>query len=107
MMSVFVRGLYTAMKTGYCDVIPSLSRLPVTDAGSLWRKREEDWWESTLSVEPRMMKYAEYVHEWEKGPVADVDEFERTLLGVCKGQIRENSARPEMAVGIVDETRVF
>ena len=82
MVSVVLRGLYAVMKDGYCELVPLLCTLPVSNTGRLWKTAEMNWWEQTSSQE--VVTYLEFLEKWNAGNVSRVDEYEKLLLVFCR-----------------------
>ena len=82
MVSVVLRGLYAVMKDGYCELVPLLCTLPVSNTGRLWKSTEMNWWEQMGSQE--VVTYLEFLEKWNAGNVSTVDEYEKLLLVFCR-----------------------
>jgi hypothetical protein len=84
MVSVVLRGLYCTMKDGYCELVPLLCTLPVSNTAQLWKTSDVQWREQAARVEREVLAYAEWTHEWNNGNVKVVDEYEKLLLVTCR-----------------------
>ncbi|CZR69467.1 uncharacterized protein PAC_19367 [Phialocephala subalpina] len=78
MVSVLLRSLYSAMKSGIGEYGLLLSSLPVSENQSRWEQVEE--------VDPkasRLVTYWDFCEDWNKGKVKTLDVYEMLLLRVC------------------------
>ncbi|KAL3418329.1 hypothetical protein PVAG01_10045 [Phlyctema vagabunda] len=90
--SVLLRGVYAILKTGYCDQVPLLEVLPVSTHGGMWKMAETNWWEETVSGRGLLHRYIDFVHEWNEGKVAYVEDYEKCLLVKTRGVGFDESA---------------
>ncbi|KAJ5923562.1 hypothetical protein N7454_008807 [Penicillium verhagenii] len=87
-MSLFIEGLYSVLKSGFCESVPTLSLLPFTAGGELWDATTDSSWLAkcqqggTLDV----VLYGDFTGAWEKGVVPNLNPFEKFLLTPCMGE---------------------
>lgn len=87
-MSIFLQGVYYAIKNGFCNRVPQMAGLPLTVRGELWEaKSEAEWMEATRGNQPDVLTYHDFVDVWDGGPVgSDVETFQKMLLVGCIGE---------------------
>ena len=84
LMSIFLKGIYYAIKNGFCDQVPAMQGLPLTVKGELWEaKSESDWMLATHGSQPDVITYHDFVLIWDGG---DVEGFQKMLLVACIGE---------------------
>lgn len=88
LMSVFLQGIYRAIKEGFCNHVPAMQGLPLTVKGELWdTKSESDWMQATRGSQPDVLTYHEFVVMWDGGSVGgDIEGFQKMLLVACIGE---------------------
>ncbi|KAF2003923.1 hypothetical protein P154DRAFT_74286 [Amniculicola lignicola CBS 123094] len=84
LMSVFLRGVYSCVKNGgMCHVVPVLSNMPVTVTREIgvggWGERKKE--DVTVAYEHFSLSWAAG-----RGKVEELSEWERLLLGACRGK---------------------
>ena len=87
-MSLFLRGFYHALKTGFCSTIPAMVDLPVSTRAVLWELQSPARWQLALkAAEPELIPYKDLSPKWEEGELDEnqMGGFERLLIVACKG----------------------
>lgn len=90
-MSLFVKGAWSCYtKDGMCDIVPVLSRLPLTDDMGLWSLDTTEWIGRGVLTEQsklRLTAYGDLVCGWKtKKSLEELDSSER-LLFACRKAI--------------------
>jgi hypothetical protein len=84
MMSVVLQSAYSAIRDGFCYLVPFLSSLPMSTNAGLWKASEYNWWQTANQPSSTILTYGEYVEEWNRGKVLEVDAYEKMLLVACR-----------------------
>lgn len=88
LMSLFLRGYYHALKTGFCSTIAAMADLPVSTRAVLWELESPARWQLALkAAEPDLIPYKDLTARWEEGELdgEEIGEFERLFIIACKG----------------------
>jgi hypothetical protein len=99
MISVFLRGAWSCVKTGgLCDQVGVLERLPVTHNARLWDLEEDMWTQEMTGIRcnETMIPYNEYSYGWDVSGSGDLGEYERLLLVACRGEVAIDSTLPRV-----------
>ena len=89
LMSLFLRGFYHALKTGFCNTIAAMTDLPISTRAVLWELDSSARWQLALkAAEPELIPYKDFTPKWAEGELArgDVGDYERLLIIACKGK---------------------
>lgn len=85
---LFVKGIYSHLRNGYCDIVPALAELPLSIEGDLWEADTEDMWKKFLTQKPRIlessvMPYGEAVTFWLVNDCPNMDDFHHLIYEAC------------------------
>lgn len=87
LMSIFLQGVYGAIKRGYCDRVPDMAGLPLTLRGDLWEiDTENEWLLATQGYEPLVMSYHDFTGVWSGFADVGIEAFQKVLLVACLGE---------------------
>jgi hypothetical protein len=84
MVSVLLRSLYCVMEDGYCQLVPLMCTLPVSNTAQLWKAPETEWGNQDLTDKGELLMYVEWARQWNAGNVNSIDEYENLLLVTCR-----------------------
>ena len=87
-LSVFIDGLYSALKTGHCSNIRALSVLPFTSGATLWDlTTSASWLAESHGLRSHTVLYGDFSRAFENGRVpGKLDGFQKLLLAPCMGE---------------------
>ncbi|KAJ5646531.1 hypothetical protein N7490_002903 [Penicillium lividum] len=88
-MSMLIEGLYSVLKSGFCNCVPTLSLLPFTAGAELWDANTDASWlaKSQQGGTLDVVLYGDFSGAWAKGLVPrKLDPFEKLLLTPCVGE---------------------
>ena len=94
MISVFLRGAWSCVKTGgLCDWLGLLYRLPVTHNARLWDLEEDAWTQEMTGTKSSetVIPYNEYSENWDVGGPEELGVYKRLLLVACRGEVAIDS----------------
>jgi len=83
MISVLLRTLCSVVKVGYCELVPLLSALPVSNTAHLWTAPDTEWRNQHSADNDEVLTYVEWTQKWNAGNVNEIDEYEKLLLVTC------------------------
>jgi len=84
MLSVLLRSVVFGNQNGYCQLVPLLCTLPVSDAAHLWNIPETEWGNEDLTHKVEVLTYAKWVQQWNAGNISGIDRFGKMLLVTCR-----------------------
>ncbi len=87
MMSVLLRGAYSVMKDGHCQLTPLMCTLPVSNMARLWKTPETELGNQDLAEKGEVQTYLEWTRQWNAGDVKCIGEYEKLLLVSCRHAI--------------------
>ncbi|KAJ5668435.1 uncharacterized protein N7477_007005 [Penicillium maclennaniae] len=87
-LSLFIDGLYSALKVGTCSNIRALSILPFTSSVALWDlPTSASWLSESHDLRSNTVLYGDFSRAFENGRVpGELDEFQKLLLTPCMGE---------------------
>ena len=86
--SLFISGIYSVLKRGFCTNVPKMRGIPITCKTDLWNAQTgAAWIASTESKKPEVIEYGEFARQWEEGLISGKLEcFQKILLTPCVGE---------------------
>ncbi|KAJ5119059.1 hypothetical protein N7448_010767 [Penicillium atrosanguineum] len=87
-LSLFIDGLYSALKMGTCSNIRALSVLPFTSGVALWDlTTSASWLSESRDLRSNIVLYGDFSRAFENGRVSGkLDTFQKLLLTPCMGE---------------------
>jgi hypothetical protein len=88
MTSVMLRDLFKAQTTGFCDLVPMMSLLPVSKNSTVWDSASEEQRQKTTQPQT-VVTYREFTNAWNEGTITELGQYETLLLIACRFAIKK------------------